>query len=152
MAAASVVKSGRVTPRKAKLSSSTEVVDVDALLASEGLQLRVIEDIPTFPMKIFNATFRVVKAVNSLALLMADSGDTDDTAKMVRSIINMIHPDDRKEFRDAYAAQAEITGEQLGFIIKSMVEGAAGTHPSTSQSDSGRTASRSTSRQLSTGS
>ena len=137
-----------MTPKRAK-ASSNGLVDVDALLAAEGLQLRVIEDIPTFPMKVFGNTYRVIKAINSLALLMSDSGDTDDTAKMVKSIINMIHEDDRKDFKAAYAAQPEITGEQLGLIIRSMVEGASGVHPSSSQSDSGRTASKSTSRQLS---
>lgn len=145
------VPSKRVTPKKPR-TASNGLVDVDALLASEGLQLRVIQDIPTFPMRIFGNTYRVIKAINALALLMADSGDTDDTAKMVKSIINMIHEDDRKDFKAAYAAQPEITGEQLGLIIRSMVEGASGVHPSTSQSDSGRTASRSTSRQLSPGS
>lgn len=136
MPTAAVTK--RTTARRAK--ASKDFIDIDAMLAEEGIQLRVIEDIPTFEIGVFGEKFQVIKAINVLSLVMADTGETDDSARLVTSIINMVAEPDRKRFKNAYARQPEVTAEQLGLIIRQMVEGAAGAVPSSSPPDSGGTA------------
>jgi hypothetical protein len=135
--------SGRVTPAKVKPSTSTEV-DVDAIIAP-----RDVEDIPTFGMTVFGEHFRVLRAVNILGLIMADDDDPQSTATSVRTIINLVHPDDRKRFQNAYAALPELSGEALNEIIAAMLSGAANPNRSASRRGSGRTAKRTTSRALS---
>jgi hypothetical protein len=140
--------SGRVTPAKVKPSTSTEV-DVDAILAEKGIAPRDVEDIPTFGMTVFGEHFRVLRAVNILGLIMADDDDPQSTATSVRTIINLVHPDDRKRFQNAYAALPELSGEALNEIIAAMLSGAANPNRSASRRGSGRTAKRTTSRALS---
>ena len=139
--------SGRVTAPKPKTSKN--YVDVDAILAEKGLTPRAASDIPTFTMGIFGEDFRVLHSINILSMIMADDDDPQATANSVRSIINMIHPDERKEFQAAYARQTELTGEMLNEIIAAMLRGASAPNPSPSSRGSGRTAKRTTSRKLS---
>lgn len=138
--------SGRVTPAKTKTGG---YVDVDAILAEKGLTPRAVEDIPTFSMGIFGESFTVFRSINILSMVMADDDDPQATANSVRSIINMIHPDEQKRFQAAYARQTELTGEMLNEIIAAMLRGASDPNPSPSSQGSGRTAKRTTSKRLS---
>jgi len=125
-------------------------VDVDAVLAEKGLTPQAVEDIETFSMTLFGETdIRVLKTTNMFNLMMFGSDDSDDTARSVKAIVEMVHPDDQRRFKGAIARQASLSAEVLVEIINQMLSGATGGKPTSSSSGSGRTAKRSTSRALS---
>jgi hypothetical protein len=140
-------RSRRTTPAKSKPGKSD--VDVDAILAEKGLTPRERDDIPTGNMTVFGESFRVLKAVNVLAILMFDDDDERATATAVRQIIDLVHDDDQDRFKAAYAKQPDLSGAALNEIIGAMLRLAASPNPTTSPPASGRTAKRTTSRQLS---
>jgi hypothetical protein len=137
----------RTTVRPSKNGS---VVDVDAILAEKGLTPQAVEDIETFSITLFGEeNIRVLKTTNMFNLMMFGSDDNDDTARSVKAIVEMVHPDDQRRFKTAIARQASLSAEVLVEIINQMLSGATGANPTSSSSASGRTAKRSTSRALS---
>lgn len=150
MASTAVVRARGQVPSRGKRSHNLRVkdgdVDIDAILHEKGLDPRDIDDIPTGNMKIFGETFRVLKAVNILGILMFDDEDEKATADAVRNIINLVHPDDQDRFKAAYSRQRDLSGAALNEIIGAMIRLAASPNPSSTPPASGRTAKRTTSR------
>lgn len=135
--------SGRTTARKSSSVSKKGDVDLDAILAEKGLTPKLVEDIETFHLTIFGETVRVMKTTNIFNLMMFGSDDNDDTARSVKSIIEMVHPDDQRRFKNALAKVADLNADVLTEIISAMLSGATGVNPTTSPSGSGRIAKRS---------
>ncbi len=96
---------------------------------------------------IFNEEVRIRKAINIMNLLSI--GDERDTAAVVRAMTNMLHEDDQRTFRGAYAREAEITGEELMTYLREFVEAAADENPSDTSSGSRRITAKRTGRALS---
>jgi len=149
VASTAVARRGQVPARSKRASNNKADVDIDAILAEQGVGPRDISDIPTFNMTIFGEKFKVLKTVNVLQMLLFDDDDPDATARAVRSVIGLVHDDDQRRFASAYARQRDLTGKALNVIISEMIKAAADPNPSTSQRASGRTAKRTTSRALS---
>lgn len=124
-------------------------IDIDAALAEEGEGPMDITDIPTVEVTVFGEKFRVLKVINIMNFLGLDSDDPDDTARALDTVRGMIHPDDWKRFRNAYARQLNLSGKAFGIIVTKMIQAATGANPTNTSSGSGRTASKATSRQLS---
>lgn len=155
MPATSVTKA-RVKPAASKRTAGSAaakrtitIVDIDAALAAEGEGPMELADIPTADVTVFGEKFRVLKVINIMNFLGLDSDDPDDTARALDTVRGMLHPDDWKRFRNAYAKQPNISGKAFGIIVTNMIQAATGVNPTTSSSGSGRTANRATSRQLS---
>ncbi len=96
---------------------------------------------------VFGETVRIRKAINIMNLLSI--GDERDTAAVIRTMTNMLHEDDQRVFRGAYARQAEITGEELMIILREFVETASDENPSDTSSGSRRITAKRTGRALS---
>jgi hypothetical protein len=129
------------TPSKRTTVNRKDHVDLDAILAEKGLTPRMAEDIETFTMDLFGEkNIRVMKTTNMFNLMMFGSDDNDDTARSVKSIIEMVHPDDQRRFKAALAKVSDLSAEALTELIAAMLSGATGANPTSSRSGSGRTA------------
>lgn len=119
-------------------------IDLDAILAEKGLTPRLADEVETFTLDLFGEKdVRILKTMNMFNLMMFGSDDNDDTARSVKSIIEMVHPDDQRRFKGAIARVSDLSAEALTEIISAMLQGATGANPTTSRSASGRTARRS---------
>ncbi len=96
---------------------------------------------------VFGEEVRIRKAINIMNLLSI--GDERDTAAVIRTMVNMLHEDDQRVFRGAYAKQAEITGEELMIVLREFVEAASDENPSDTSSGSRRITAKRTGRALS---
>ena len=136
--ASSVVRSGRTTTKR---TSRKDHIDIDAILAEKGLTPRMAEDIEVTTIDILGEKdVRVLKTTNIFNISMFASDDPDDTANSMRTIINMVHPDDQRRFRHALASNADLRGEAFVEIVGQMLQAATGENPTSSRSGSGRTA------------
>jgi hypothetical protein len=139
--ASSVVRSGRTTSKSA---SRKDHIDIDAILAEKGLTPRLADEIEVSTIDLLGEKdIRVLKTTNIFNISMFASDDPDDTANSMRTIIEMVHPDDQRRFRHALARVADLSGEAFVEIIGQMLQAATGANPTTSPSGSGRTAKRS---------
>jgi len=152
------VTRARVKPAPTKRTASkgsaatrrkSDVIDIDAALEEEGEGPKDLDEIETAEITVFGEKFRVLKAINIMNFLGLDSDDPDDTARALDTVRGMIHDDDWKRFRNAYARQRNLSGKAFGIIVTRMIQAASGVNPTDSSSGSGRTASKATSRQLS---
>jgi hypothetical protein len=139
--ASSVVRSGRTTPRKSATTRSKGHIDIDAVLAEQGLTPRLADEIEVTTIDVLGEKdVRVLKTTNIFNISMFASDDPDDTANSMRTIIDMVHPDDQRRFRHALARVPDLSGEAFVVIVGQMLQAATGANPTNSRSGSGRTA------------
>lgn len=96
--------------------------------------------------------FRLSGKINTFLLLKIQADQEDDEfngADIYRLIIGMVTPDDRKRFITKLSRNEDFDVDNLNHVMTGMLEVVAGVHPTNSQSASGGTASRNTSRALS---
>ncbi len=115
----------RTTPKKAKGGVFTD---------AEGEEFHLSGKINTF----------------LLLKLQADQEDGEfNGADIYRLIIGMVTDADRSRFISKLSRNSDFDATKLNTVMTQMLEVASGANPSTSQSDSGGTAKRNTSRALS---
>jgi hypothetical protein len=137
--ASSVVRSGRTTT--SKRASRKDHIDIDAILREKGIMPRLAEEIDVATIDILGEKdVRVLKTTNIFNISMFASDNPDDTANSMRTIIEMVHPDDQRRFRTALARCADLSGETFVEIVGQMLQAATGANPTSSPSGSGRTA------------
>jgi hypothetical protein len=144
MATTAVSRTKRTTPRSIKPADEDVVVDISADadlddIPVKGMMIPALDDEP----------FRVMQVMNLMNVLSMSSDDPDETARSVLAVTDMIHPDDRRRFKNAVAARHELSGDDVGKIVKGIYEAATGERPTSSPSGSGRTSKRATSKALS---
>lgn len=123
------------------------VVNIDTRLVKEHGEQRAIEDIPLVTVHLFGQDFRIHQSLNLWNLLSI--GDENDSAAIVRTMINAVHREDVKDFKNALARQADLGAERLLTILGAIVEAASDDHPTQPSSASRRTTPKRTGRALS---
>jgi hypothetical protein len=147
----SVVKAGDVEVVDAggnghKLKLKVDL-DMDAVLAEAGLTPKASNEF--FNMGMFGEVFRVRKQINLLAMILVDEDDPRSTADSIKSILDMIHEDDRGRFRTVIASHASLDSRAIDKLVGEMIKKAAEPNPTRSSRGSGSTSRRTTSKQLS---
>ena len=120
------------------------VINLDAELIDEFGPRKSIEDFEVVTINLFDEEIRIVKTVNILNLLSI--GQDGDTGAIVTALTNFVHPDDRRAFKNAYARQLSISGDELLKILTRVLEVAADDNPTGSSSASRRTTPRKTAK------
>ena len=105
-------------------------IDLDA-------DLDISEEVETVSVRLFKRDWRFLLGINSFNLSALTSGDA---AAVSSFMLNVIHPDERDEFRRVIASQTNLTPQVLSNIINKMIE-VIGERPTTPPSASPRGAS-----------
>lgn len=121
-----------------------KTINLDDELREEFGPPKLVEDLEIANITIFGEDLRIVKAVNILNLLSI--GQEGDTGAIVTALTNFVHPDDRRRFKNAYARQISITGDELLKILTRVLEVAADDNPTGSSSGSSRTTAKRTAK------
>jgi len=100
---------------------------------------------------VLGETFRLNSSPNAFLGLQV-TADPEDTASLYFFLINLIHEDDQRDFKNHMARQAHLSGEDLGKIITDVLQAVADPNPTGTSSGSSRSAARTGGKALSVGS
>lgn len=126
------------------MPKGNNIIDLDALIRDK--QAAAAAETPVVTIRLFDRDWRLYADLNSYVALGFDSGDP---SAMRTFIDNLVHEDERDEFKKVASEQRGITPEVLGEIVRGFVEAAAD-RPTKSPSASAATGSRTTSARKST--
>jgi hypothetical protein len=115
---------------------SAKTVNIDAMLHEELGDVDVSK-IPTVDVEVFDETFKIRKDINAFNVLsLGDIEASGDTTVIAKTMVGIIHPDDRPAFKRAIGMQAGLTVERLMFVFEKLVEAASDGNPTRSSAGS----------------
>lgn len=118
------------------LAMPSKTVNIDSMLHEEFGDVDVSK-IPTVDVEVFDESFKIRKDLNAFNVLsLGDIEASGDTTVIAKTMVAIIHPDDRTKFKRAIGMQAGLTVERLMFVFEKLVEAASDGNPTRSSAGS----------------